>query len=138
MKLKHKHAELMMEYAKDAMETAEPWLRWEVYSIIDNDWRPFTFYHPFWFSETQYRRKPQTININGHEVPKPYRGEMQYGQSYYVTELETSELCTQLSWNEDLWDQSAMERGIIHLTKEAAIKHAEALLSFTELSPTPK
>lgn len=27
--IKHVHAELMMEYAKDAMKTEEPWLLWE-------------------------------------------------------------------------------------------------------------
>ena len=26
---KHIHADLMMEYAKDAMETDKPWERWE-------------------------------------------------------------------------------------------------------------
>lgn len=26
---KHKHADIMLQYALDAMETREPWKRWE-------------------------------------------------------------------------------------------------------------
>ena len=36
-KMKHKHAELMMQYAQDAMETDKPWERWEVF--IKDSWR---------------------------------------------------------------------------------------------------
>ena len=36
-KMKHKHAELMMQYAQDAMETDKPWERWE--SFIKDSWR---------------------------------------------------------------------------------------------------
>ena len=27
--MKHKHADLMLQYAEDAMETDRPWERWE-------------------------------------------------------------------------------------------------------------
>lgn len=30
---KHIHAELMAEYAKDAMETDKPWERWECFNL---------------------------------------------------------------------------------------------------------
>ena len=68
----HKHAALMAQYAQDAAETDRPWERWQVY--IMGGWRnwdiPFTFY-----PESEYRRKPRTININGYEVPEPVRKE---------------------------------------------------------------
>ena len=31
---KHIHADLMLQYAQDAMETDKPWERWEVYGKI--------------------------------------------------------------------------------------------------------
>jgi hypothetical protein len=31
--MKHKHADLMLEYAKDAQETDKPWERWEYYCV---------------------------------------------------------------------------------------------------------
>ena len=129
--MKHKHAELMMDYAKDAMETNTPWKRWEFSDA--GIWRQLLC-HPFWDSDTEYRRKPMTININGHEVPKAYRGVMRRSQFYPIPNLENSDHYTELNWLEDSRDQTAMERGLVHLTKEAARKHAEALLSFTKLS----
>ena len=130
--MKHIHAELMMEYAKDAMETDKPWERWEF--NVDNKWESFRHGHPLWEDDTLYRRKPKTITINGHEVPEPYRGEMRHGQFYHIPNLEHSDHCTELNWLHDGCDRRVMEGGLVHLTKEAAIKHTEALLSFTSLS----
>lgn len=127
--MKHIHAELMMEYAKDAMETDKPWLRWEYNR--DGRWIVCDWGFPSWHEKGEYRRKPQTVNINGYEVPEPYRGEMRYGQFYYIPNLDSSELYNTLIWYKDACDQKVIERGLLHLSKEAAIKHAEALLSFT-------
>ena len=130
--MKHIHAELMALYAQDAMETDKPWERWEYFDT--QVWESIRTGCPLWAPETQYRRKPKTITINGHKVPEPYRGEMRYNQIYYAPHLENSELYDALNWCEDDWDRRVIERGLLHLTKEAARKHAEALLSFTTLS----
>ena len=128
--MKHIHAELMALYAQDAMETETPWERWEYF---DNQvWRPLRTVYPLWFTNTQYRRKPQTININGHEVPEPYRGEMVEGQHYYRTTLTTLTSCWKEVWLNNEFDHHHMKYGLLHLTEEAAIKHAEALLSITK------
>ena len=130
--MKHIHAELMALYAQDAMETDKPWERWEYYSSIDQCWVSFEINHPTWNSGTRFRRRPTTININGHKVPEPYRGEMRYGQFYYIPKLDSRDLYNTLNWCKDACDQRVIERGLVHLTKEAAIKHTEALLSFTK------
>jgi hypothetical protein len=59
--MKHKHAELMAEYAKDAFETDKPWERWE-FSEMHRRWSICPD-HPCWTPTTQYRRK--------QEPPKP-------------------------------------------------------------------
>jgi hypothetical protein len=133
----HIHAELMMEYAKDAMETDKPWERWE-YKSDSPHWLTCHSITPSWFESVKYRRKPQTININGHEVPEPYRGEMKAGQPYYTPELydcgtDYWDVYHDLQWQDTLYDNVAMKKGLVHLTEHAAIKHAEALLSFTKL-----
>jgi hypothetical protein len=132
----HIHAELMIEYAKDAMETDKPWERWEF--NVDHKWESFRHAHPLWEDDTQYRRKPQTININGHEVPEPYRGEMKEYQPYYTPDLfdcgdDYWENYHDRQWQNDIYDNVAMKNGLVHLTEAAAIKHAEALLSLTKL-----
>ena len=55
-KMKHMHADLMEQYAQDAMETDKPWERWEVYRAITGNWQSFIGV-PHW-GENMYRRKP--------------------------------------------------------------------------------
>lgn len=104
---------------------------------------PWTDDSPYWVLEyikngqppENFRIKPKTININGHEVPEPVREPLENGQSYFRA----------APWNwrpygaiESVWygndsDILWLSRGLIHLTAEAAEAHAKALLSFTQL-----
>ena len=127
---KHIHAESMALYAKDAAETDRPWERWEISTDSEN-W--FELYdNPLWRLNSKYRRKQKAININGFEVPEPYRGEMENEQKYWV-------LCPfyplgycKYSWQNSDSDNNAMKHGFVHLDQESAEKQAEALLSFTK------
>ena len=123
----HIHAAAMAEYAKDAAETDKPWERWEFchkrgeYQSLDS--------HPEWVEDNEYRRKPQVILINGHEVPEPCRTPLQDGTNYWIPGILIS--ATQFRWQDDDIDTSYLENGFVHLTKEAAEKHFNALKSFT-------
>lgn len=133
----HIHAELMMQYAKDAMETDKPWERWQ-FKSHSSHWATCHIVTPSWNEETEYRRKPQTLSINGHEVPEPYRGEMQIGQPYYTPDLYNCgtdywDVYHDRQWENNIYDNVAMKNGLLHLTEDAAIKHTKALLSFAEL-----
>lgn len=56
---KHANAELMLEYAKDAMETDTPHARWEYTNESINGWADCAGC-PYWDSQnTTYRRKPK-------------------------------------------------------------------------------
>jgi hypothetical protein len=129
--MKHIHAELMMEYAKDAMETDMPWEKWE-YSDGLGCWYPVRNTGPAWDSDNQYRRKPQTININGHEVPEPYRGEMFNGTFYYVPSVSGPYDYVESVWHDHVYDINIKKKGLLHINKESARIHAQALISFTE------
>lgn len=83
--------------------------------------------------EFPVRIKPKTININGHEVPEPVREPLEKGQEYWVLELTNKERCCRLVWRNDHMDNRILERGLIHLSEEAALAHARALLSLTEV-----
>lgn len=56
---KHVHAELMAQYAQDAMETDKPWKRWELRCSSINIWSPCDF-AMLWHDTWEYRRKPKT------------------------------------------------------------------------------
>jgi hypothetical protein len=91
MNTKHPHAELMLLYAQDAMETDKPWERWESeYDQSLGNWYPCTGC-PNWDSPTvSYRRKPKTISIGNKEVnigDKLYYNNQQ-GISFVGTVLE--------------------------------------------------
>lgn len=54
--MKHIHAELMAQYAQDAMETDKPWERWEYKNAVMHDW--YDCGYPInWIVCVQYRRK---------------------------------------------------------------------------------
>lgn len=57
--MKHKHAELMAQYAQDAMTTNKPWELWEIISSPRLGWMPLIC-SPMWLEGNQYRRKPKT------------------------------------------------------------------------------
>ena len=125
----HIHAAAMAEYAKDAAETDMPWERWEVSMTDSGDEYRNLLGHPCWAVTRKYRRKPKTILINGHEAPEPCRTPLKDGEVYWTISIvggSTSSL-----WQGDVIDFGCLENGFIHLTKEAAVKHFNALKSFT-------
>jgi len=129
--MKHKHAELMMKYAMDAMETVQPWKRWEFKFEGEDDWNGLE--EPaVWRNDCEYRRKPRTVNINGFEVPEPVRTPLENGTIYYATYLFSLDESVHTIWSGDSFDIKCLEKGLIHLTEEAAIKHADALLAELE------
>ena len=127
--MKHKHAELMTQYAQDAMETDKPWERWEYRSNIHADWTTFAG-NALWYDDFQYRRKPKMINVtlmNGEVVsfPEPHKFIPQYGQNYYLVdsngEIENNK------YDGMQTEVLFIRFGLVHLTKEAAEQHSYAL-----------
>lgn len=57
----HKHAELMMQYAQDALETDTPWERWEQEGMgVGMDKWVTMSCNPAWHPHFEYRHKPPT------------------------------------------------------------------------------
>ena len=123
----HIHAAAMAEYAKDAAETDKPWERWEV--SFSGGFIGVTG-HPNWSVNHEYRRKPKTILINGHEVPEPCRTPLEIGDVYWTFTFFFAGVIG-IYWEGDSEDHNAFKNGFVHLTKEAAVKHLNALKSFT-------
>ena len=69
--------------------------------------------------------KPEIIN--GIEVPCPVLEQLTVGTKYTKVVVAYEES----TWNGWGCDIADLQNGLIHLTKEAAIAHAEALLRFT-------
>ena len=128
---KHIHAELMMQYAQDAMETPEPWERWEVGGKLTGTWYPLSEGDGLSFiSGHQYRRKPKMLSVtlaDGEVVswPEPHGTELEYGDSYFYVNVDGSVIVEE--WDCLAWDSDTLSNGWLHLTEEAAKQHATAL-----------
>ena len=127
--MKHKHAELMMQYAQDAMETDKPWERWEFYNKPTESWLGTTN-HPNWDTVYKYRRKPKMISVtlaSGEVVswPEPHKVILDYG-IYYYTACEDGEV-GMYEYKNTIYDNNCIRFGLVHLTKEAAEQHSHAL-----------
>lgn len=129
----HKHADLMLQYAKDAMETDKPWERWEVRmaaNVQPNAVFERLSYHPGWHTSNEYRRKPQTIKIGKWEFPKPIEQSLGYTDVYYYVNfnIKTAEF-TPFSdtWTNNGVDNDRLAGNLCHLSKEAAQAHADVL-----------
>ena len=126
---KHIHAELMMQYAQDAMETPEPWERWEMYGKVTGSWISLGECF-FWRPENQYRRKPKMLSVtlaSGEVVswPAPHRAELDNRDAYYYVDVDGSVMGEK--WHGIAWDRGTLSNGGVHLTKQAAEQHAVAL-----------
>lgn len=78
------------------------------------------------------RVMPRTITINGREVPEPLRVTPPDGTLYWTPNLLSEEGVDDYNWCDDGSDKFWLQCGLIHLTREAAQAHTEALLSFTK------
>ena len=80
---------------------------------------------------TKTKPKAAQLNINGHLVPAPEREPLPYGTTYYTPLLLDGKAAT-CAWYDDQTDHHRLNSGLIHLTKEAALKHAQALISISK------
>jgi hypothetical protein len=126
----HPHADLMAQYAEDAKVKDRPWELWQYYDNDTSIWGDLG-HNPAWCTNTQYRRKPKTIKIGEFDVPAPETERPVEGTVYYYPSLTTEAGYGSTRWYNASIDKELLERGLVHLTKEAAIAHTKALLSFT-------
>ena len=129
-----KNIELMREYMRlvEAGEK-EPWKHFEMKTLGALEWIDLKPRHWFVDEFWEYRLKPKTININGFEVPEPTKEALNVGDKYFMADPVIPTYHREYAWWGASADRTFLRRGIIHLTKEAAIQHAKALLSFTEV-----
>ena len=125
----HIHAALMLQYAQDASTTDKPWEMWEYFA--DHEWERLTG-NPAWDDDTKYRRKPRTIRIGEIDIPEPVREPLQNGENYFVPAIDCGDChANRFSWDNDSTDKRLLKQGVVHLTTEAALSHARALIALT-------
>lgn len=125
----HPHADLMAKAAEIA-KTDQYWQRHFEEKFHSTDkWNPMS--DVFFQTHREYRLKPRFIDINGHQVPEPVLEPLEVNNLLWIADI-TQPNAEQLMWTGHTSDILMLERGILHLTKEAAEAHIAALLSFTQ------
>jgi hypothetical protein len=128
------YADLKREYLKDWLEISKPWERWQFRNIGSSWGHSQCSGHPSWSESLEYRHiptPPKTININDFEVPEPVRKELEINQTYWYADPYSRDSGHDHIWRGDDIDRRLLQYGLIHLTKEAAMIHRKALISFT-------
>lgn len=74
----------------------------------------------------------ETIRIGNIDVPGPERSPLKYGESYYIPTTYHNIYAIWQAWGDDPCDFRCLERGLVHKTREAAEKHAKALIALTQ------
>ena len=133
---KHIHADLMLQYAQDAMETDKPWERWE---LFDDGWYGLTN-HPVWHFNTEYRRKPKMLSVtlaNSEVVswPEPVRENLKHQEQYFVPSQDGHAICDR--WFGTDGDIAKLAAGLVHLDPKAAAQHAAAFLKINNQGLEP-
>lgn len=99
--MKHKHAELMLQYAQDAMTTAKPWELWEGRNTEATEWYTLQT-DPAWSKRHEYRRKPNpTPNIYTVRCTLPIKALSPEKASWQFRELLTSGMGTVIVTDEN-------------------------------------
>lgn len=75
----------------------------------------------------EFSLKPRTITVNGREVQA---GETVAPEAeFFFVDLHSTDLWGKTFWCGTPRDKLKLERGLVHLTPEAAIAHAKAMLN---------
>lgn len=124
---KHKHYDDIVKWASDP--TQKVWWLDE-----SNCWKLVT--NPSWFSGNEYyvgiEPPINTIRIGERVITKPISKPLKVGELYFVATLNNNgDGHMQSVWDDDAFDHARLKMGIIHLTKEDAINHSNALIEIS-------
>lgn len=76
----------------------------------------------------EYRIAPKTIRIGDVDAPAPETEPLEMDQRYYVADPALKDKYRVYLWGATRYDRIRIERGVVHLTTEDAVAHANALI----------
>lgn len=120
--MKHVHHDMIVEWAKDTSRVVEVRGKGTDEWLISQD--------PVWRDYLLYRFKPaepKYIVVNGIQVPEPVREPLEDGQEYWLAETNKGK-SSGCHWNDNVYHTRWLSLGLIHLTREAAQTHIDAML----------
>lgn len=120
--MKHVHHDMIVAWAADPSRVVEVRGKGTDEWLISHD--------PVWRDYLLYRFKPaepKYIVVNGIQVPEPVRERLKAGQPYWLVD-PSNETPIVLNWHDNSQTKQWLSLGLIHLTREAAQTHIDAML----------
>jgi len=118
--MKHVHHDMIVEWAKDTSRVVQKCM----YGTWSDD--P----DPKWNPDYKYRFKPaepRLIVVNGVNVPEPVRESLTDEQTYWLADPTLHYVKSGL-WTATTTELHWLSLGLVHLTREAAQAHIDAML----------
>lgn len=82
------------------------------------------------YTNSDYRIKPKIKTLASLEFPRPEELPLDMETTYWIPEITGfRELFISYGWSGDQFDYEMLLRGMVHLTKEAAVTHAKAIIT---------
>ena len=127
----NKHAEMMMEYAKDSINNSAAYKDWECKDEHCAVWQPLND-HPRWLPYMEYRRKVKqnVVKFGNHQVKRPHTKQLKPGQ-FYWTVMQTKPLWKE--WKNDEIDNLMLQNGLVQLDHADAITHYQSLINYNKM-----
>jgi hypothetical protein len=126
-KTMHKHYKLALQYAEDMNKYEKPWTKWQFQREHSREWRNATKC-PKWHNVIEYRRIPDTITVNGIEVPEPLSVVKEGVIMYVACPCNTNYYYEHTIQSAVPYSKRLLERKLLHESKENAVAHAKAML----------
>ena len=78
-----------------------------------------------------WEESTETIKIGDFEFPKGETEPLEVGEKYYIPILHWDILTIEITWDGSNGDMKWLKFGVVHKTKEAALKHARVLIAIS-------
>jgi hypothetical protein len=118
---RHPQYELIEKYYRE-------WGKWDAFNISAGGNEPTTY--PVWKSCFKYELRPRKkmMKICDYEFPEPEREAPEKGTKFFVASSPYAAMLYTHYWGNNKSDFENLKFGRVHLTKEAAIAHAKAMI----------
>ena len=82
-----------------------------------------------------FRLAQETITVGDVSFPMPESEPLKGDEQYWVAAPTVAAYTASVSWTGDQFDKWALSRGLVHRSKENAIKHSKALIELSGGNP---
>lgn len=120
----------LLRHIADNVENGKDWYKGLECKNLSNrpNWEDVVDHHD-WF-----KLAPRTHEVSGFTVPAPEVEALALDDVYFIGEPSSVDWHTEYTWYKDNSDKRFLERGLVHLTKEAAVANAKAMLGIDPYS----